>query len=123
MDLEQENKEIYDPEVLTDTEIKINPDFYIHNAIIKAQQSLLNPNFKEGLAQYRIFIEHIEILCKSGGLASTDYGTKIDEYIKSNEYKELKEGEQKSHYLANKKLELLLNSVFKNKPLKSQLKL
>ena len=40
------------------TDIKINPDFYIHKALVKAQECLADPDMRIGLLRYRQFIEH-----------------------------------------------------------------
>lgn len=97
-------------------DVKINPDFYIHYGIIKAQDSLKNPNMKEGFIQYRLFIEHIETIAKSAGLLSPLYEERINEYKKSADFIEEKDFIIKGVLLANKKLEWLLNEVFLRKP-------
>lgn len=117
------DSEILDNEDMKNTDIKITPDFYIHNAILKAQQALLNPNLKEGIAQYRFFIEHIEKLCKSADYINKDYEDKLNAYYEDEEYKKEQEQFKKSYLIANKKLELILSFVFNQKPLKSNLKL
>lgn len=105
------------------TDIKINPDFYIHMAILRSQKALLAPNVSEGLLQYRLLIEQIEVICKSAGL--------VDEVEYTNEVKVFSEKEElqkennpliKSARIAGEKLRLLLKEVFNNKVHKTPLK-
>lgn len=105
-------------------EIKINPDYYIHNAILKAQTALSNPNMKEGFVQYRLFIEHIEVLCKAANMLSNDYESNLKTF-KESDQDYLKENDSliKNTLLANKKMQLLMNEVFSNKTSRVPLKI
>lgn len=97
------------------SDVKINPDFYIHLGIIKAQNALTKDNVKEGFLQYRVLIEHVEVLCKAANMLTDDYKKDLGEYKKSKEYKEEKEHLTKSVKLATKKLHFMMREVFAKK--------
>lgn len=97
------------------TDIKINPDFYIHSAIVRAQQALTKENLQEGFLQYRILIEHIEVLVKSAKFLPLDYEKQIKEYQASYEYKKEDKGHVRGVKLANFKLNLIMSEVFGRK--------
>ena len=106
--------QIENQEELMGNDIKINPDWYIHNAILKAQEALANADIKLGHMQFRVLVEHIETLCRAASMLPDNYDTKLEEYKKSEPYtrtrldlQEIKE--------AHKKLELLLGEVFSAK--------
>lgn len=122
-DFNKFDADVIDNEDFNATDIKINPDFYIHNAIVKSQAALANPNMKEGFLQYRQFIEHIEVLCRAAGRLDKDYSSSIETFKESEEYTGAENESIKSARLANKKLELLMDNIFKNKTIFSSLKL
>lgn len=105
---------IEDVEEIVGTDIKINPDFYIHNAILKAQSALVNEDVKAGFLQFRILVENIEIMCRAANMMTNEYTEQIDQFVGSTEYQE-KSTEIKQVSLANKKMELLLKEVFSAK--------
>lgn len=115
-------KQIIDLEDVGGAEVKINPDFYIHWGIIKAQTALSNPNVTEAFIQYRLFIEHIEVVARSAKYLSDEYDKKVKEFLDSDEYKNETDKNVKQALLANKKLELVCYEVFSQrisfKPLK-----
>lgn len=118
------NKAMVDvPEDSFDTDIKINPDFYIHMAILKMQNALLNPNLREGFVRYRIYIEHIEVLCRAADMLIQNYDVEIDEHMKSAKFLAITDDFKKEVSLANKKLELMMKAVFKKKPLTDPMKI
>ena len=114
-DFNKYDNEIIDIDEVQGTDMKINPDYYIHSALLKAQQALIKDNLQEGLLQYRILIEHIEVLCRSAGKLPSNYKTEIETFEKSEEYIKEKDNLIKSVKLATKKLELLMNEVFSSK--------
>lgn len=115
--------ETIDIEEVQGTDVKINPDFYIHNALLKAQNALISEDPRAGFLKYRIIIEHIEVLCIAAGMLSEDYKTVLDKFKKENEaYIKEKDELTKSVLLANKKLLLLMSEVFTNKTLTTPVK-
>lgn len=115
-------KEIIDIDEVTGTDVKINPDFYIHSALIKAQQALTKENMKEGFIQFRVLVEHIEVLCKAANMLSDTYSKGLEDYKKSNEYIDEADNLVRASKLANKKLGLLMQEVFSNKVLTDSIK-
>jgi len=115
-------EQIIDIDEMQGTDIKINPDFYIHKALLKAQDALSSDNLKEGFIKYRQFIEHIEVLCSSAEIIPHDYYDKINEYKQSKEFLNLSE-QAKSPAIANKKLKLMMVAVFQSKTQTNPLKL
>ena len=107
--------EVIDKEEIEGTDIKINPDFYIHKALIAAQKALIKDNIKEGFFQYRLCIEHIEVLCKAANMLGEDYEKDIKDFQDKEEYKKETDNIVKSMKLANKKLGLIMASIFTNK--------
>lgn len=104
--------QIEDVDEVIGTDIKINPDYYIHNAIVKAQAALINPDVKTGFLQFRLLVENVEILCKAARMIPADYDARIDEYKKTDEYAKEQAIDIRAVRLANKKLEILLTEVF-----------
>jgi len=115
--VEDMSMHMHDTEDVEDTNIKINPDFYIHNAILKAQQALLNPDFKEAHLRYSLFIEHIEMLSRAAKKIDKKYDEYIKAYMESDEYKTTPESIIKQSKLANKKLAIIMENVFDLKPM------
>jgi hypothetical protein len=120
-DFSEINKSVYEVDELDNVDIKLNPDFYIHNAILKAQSCLVKDDFKGGMLQFRVIIEHVEALCKSANRVATDYEDKLTEYKKSKEYTKA-DINIKPVILANKKLELLMENIFSMKTLTDPLR-
>ena len=96
-------------------DIKLNPDFYIHTALLKAQDALIKDNIKDGFAQYRILIEHIEVLATASKIIEDAYKLDVENYKTSDEYKNITDEFSKSTALANKKLFFIMRSVFRHK--------
>jgi len=119
------DNDIVDIDEMDAAENKINPEIYIHQALIRAQQCLVNPNIQDGFMQYRIIVEHIESLCKSAKIITNEviYKENIDKQIK-----ELKESNvglsslELNTKMANLKLQLLTEQIFKNKVINISLK-
>lgn len=114
--------EISDIDEIDGVDIKINPDFYIHKALLKAQDALAKDSLQEGFLQYRQFIEYIEVLCKAADIAGEEYTKALDEYKKTKEYTDIKNDTVKSMKLANKKLYLMMRDVFSAKTATFKLK-
>lgn len=119
---EKYERQTYDIAELGDTDIKINPDYYIHNALLKAQSTFLKDDMKEGFLQYTLFIEHIEVLCDSANMLGDDYTENLKEYKESKEYKEAENALIKGVRLANKKLGLMMKEVFNKKTITEPLR-
>lgn len=117
---DQYEDEIEDVSEIVGQDFKLNPDYYIHSAILKAQSALNDPDVKQGFARFRLFIEHIEGLCRAAGMVDEEkYLQEIDKYKKSDDYTKT---ENQGARLANKKIEILMRNAFSNKVGSSPLK-
>lgn len=108
-----------DPNDQFDTEIKINPSFYIHINLLKAQEALVKDDAQSGFLQYRVCAEHLERLAKSAGLVPSDYESKVKKFKDDNKLEDHKIPD--SVKVANYKYELLLTEVFGTRALNSGL--
>ena len=107
-------KETQDIGEFVGTDIDINPAFYIHNAILKAQAALNDESIEAGVFKFRFYAENIEILAKAAEMIPKDYEEKIEAFTNSAAYK--KEEALVQHFrLANYKMQLLLGQVFSSK--------
>lgn len=98
---------------LEDVDIKVNPDFYVHKALVKLQDALLNENLKEGLIRFRLITDHIEVLAKSARMVGlVDYDEKVAVFERG-----LKgdDREMKLFKVANYKVELIMSEIFSAK--------
>lgn len=109
------DSQIKDVDELAGTDLKINPDFYIHTGILKAQDALIKEDAKAGFLQYQIMINHIEVLCKAADMIDPEYYEELEKFKKSEEYKGSTDTLLKGVKLATKKLELMMGNVFKSK--------
>jgi hypothetical protein len=114
-DFDEYEDKIRDVDEVLGTDVKINPDFYIHNAILKAQQALINPDMNSGFIQFRFMVENIEIMCKAAGMITDEYGVAITAFKQTEQFMKAESELIKHVILANKKMELLLEQVFAHK--------
>lgn len=118
---EDYEKQILDVDELAGTDVKINPDYYIHNAIVKAQQALTNADVRTGFLQFRILVENVETLAQAAGMIPNDYETQLQEFKLSEEYTK-EDATIQSVKLANTKLRIILSQVFSTKTTTAPLK-
>jgi|SRR6056297_412363 len=117
-------KETYNIDNLDDTDIKINPSYYIHKCLIQSQYVLSKENMKEGFLQFIILTNYLESLCKSSNLVPEDYDEEIKEYKKIIEDEEKNSDDYiKKVKLAQKKQELLLKEIFDSKTITAPVKM
>jgi len=112
---DEPNDKVYEDLEDFNVDIKINPEFYIHQAIIKAQNALSNPDIKSGFLQYWILIEHVEIICKANKLLYDDYNKELDEFRRSEDYINTKSDEIKNIKITNQKLFKILSRIFSSR--------
>ena len=110
-------------EELMDTNINVNPDFYIHIAIIKLQNALMSENLIEGLIKYRLLGEHLETLCRAANMLPENYDEQLSLYKETDEFKNAESNLISHAKIANKKTEIILNMFFKKKPINQTLTL
>jgi len=105
----------YDAEDIDVSEIRINPEFYIHKGILKAQECLAESNLQEGMVKFRLLIENVVILSKASRMIDNEFDEELEQYKKTVEYKNEENDLIKHVKLANKKLELVMKNVFESK--------
>ena len=108
------DKDTYDVSEIDNTDIRINPDYYIHHTLMKAQAALIKEDVKIGFLQFRMLVEHLEVLCKSANVIDRDYDEEVKEYLKSDEYLNA-EDSIKDIKLANTKIRAITKEVFKSR--------
>lgn len=121
-DAREIEKNILSPEDILETDLKINPDFYLHYALLNAQKCLGQENAEQGFLQFWGYIEHIEILCDAAKIIPNDYQKKIEEFKQTDEYKNTEKSIVKNFKVANFKLKLLMTEVFSRKTVTAPLK-
>lgn len=106
-----------------DTDIKINPEYYIHIGLINCQKVLLDENAKSGLLKYYVLVEHIESLCVAAKLLDGGYEKEIKEFSEK-EKKESKDSDNLTINvrIANYKLKLITKEVFSRKTITTPMK-
>lgn len=120
-DYQKKDKEIYFQGKTFDeidelgTDLKINPDYYIHKAIVKAQDCFDGVGLKEGMAKFRIFINQLEIISKACGNVHKDYNDKVRHYVESEDFKRITDEEYKGFKIAEYKFKLIMEDITKNR--------
>lgn len=115
-DFEKFEKQIKDVDELEGTDVKINPDYYIHLALVKLSVTFDGSvTIKEGFERYRHIVEHIEILCDAATMLTESYHKEVEIYKGSGDYKDEEERYVKSANLARHKLKLMMKQVFSHK--------
>ena len=106
-------EQIIDVDELGGTDIKINPDFYIHHALIQMSKALANPDLKEGLSRYVLYAQHIETLAKAAKMIDDKYTESIRKYKEEIKFNNDTLGLKVQ--LADKKIELRDGTFTKKK--------
>lgn len=118
MDKQEFNEDnVLDPDDIQTTDIKINPEYYIHLGILNAQNALKNSDVNAGLIQYFMAIEQLEAIAKSANkiIAKDKYDEAIKNFKESEDFKQEKNLTVQNARVANIKLKLILEDVFKNR--------
>lgn len=66
-----------DTDALKGTEVKINPSFYQHLNLMKAQECLVAEDLKSGMVQYFVNAEHMETLARASNNLPPEYETEL----------------------------------------------
>lgn len=110
---------ILDVDEISGTDVKINPDYYIHTALLNAQKALNEPDIKVAYARFRMWVEHAKDLANAAGMLTSEFSADAKK-LKAELLKEepgLKNAAD--HVLmarvASRKLELIMRQVFANK--------
>lgn len=114
----------FNAEDFTNLDIKINPEYYIHNALTKAQKSLSDDDVKQGHWKYIMFINQIEILCRAAKMLPEEYENNVKIKIDAiNSDKNDEPDFVKQVKIANVKLEILMSEIFNAKTITDPLRL
>lgn len=123
-DFNKFDEEILDIDNIDGTDIKINPEFYIHNAILKAQNALVKDDMQQGMAQYKMLVRHIESIARASKmLIQEEYDKEIESFKKTEEYTAAESELAKTVRLAEKKIELIMGAIFASKTSTDPLKM
>lgn len=112
-----------DDEIDFDTNVKINPTFYIHMAILKAQAILANPGVVENINSYFIMVEHLESLALSANILPSNHEDEMKKKIGELEKDAVSKSNPKilMGRIANAKFKLITQEFFKSAPIKTKL--
>ena len=95
-------------------DIKINPQYYLHDCILKLNTALIMPDKTNFNDQYIFLVGHLESLCYASNYIPDDYDNKVkakhEELASDN-----RPTETRRVLLAQEKLKLLLTKVFGSK--------
>jgi len=109
---------------LTNTEIRINPSFYIHILLLDAGKCFLKENARDGFLQYRLLTEHLQQLCISAKI--TEEAAFLEDVKKWEEedekYKKSTDSLVKGALLANFKIGKLTKDIFASQTISAPLK-
>lgn len=105
---------------------KLDLDVFIKSGLLSAQRALLagvvKGNVGEAMTAYSILIEQLEVIAIAKKYLGEDYARRIDEYLKSKEYREIERKDVKLAKLANRKLHLILCNIADTAPLNMPIK-
>lgn len=111
-------------DLLNERELNINPQIYIHMAVQRSQQALLNPNLEAGMTQYVFLVQQIESISRAAGLIDEPkYKEAIATFKETQEYKDTEKALFKHMAIAQEKLRLLMQEMFNNKTSNAPLRL
>lgn len=104
-------------------EVKINPDFYIHTAIISAQKSILlstmDGKVSDGINAYTVFVKQIQMIAESAGYIKTADTVERIKKVDSEEANTIVDRARKSSEM----LGIILQEIFGHKPNRGSLTL
>jgi len=96
---------------ISTTDIKINPDYYIHFSLVALQKSLDHNDINEAVFSYILKADHFETLSRSFERMPKDFDDRVEEYKKSDEYVNEEDGNIKRFRLARKKVQFILSNI------------
>lgn len=120
---------IEDVDEIHGTDVKINPDFYVHQAIANAQKALNEPNLPDAYVRFRMWVEHVQDLAVAAKMVTEAYWTDIAGIEEALKKEMGPEGWAKmpenarSARMASRKLQFLLKQIFATKTKVAPLKL
>ena len=104
---------------ILDTDIKINPDYYVHLILVYATKALGDSNLNEGLHKFITLINSLETYANASKLLDDDYTEDIKKFKADKDIKIFENRVQ----LAHLKQELILTRLFESKTISTPMKL
>lgn len=114
METENIDDSVLDADYLDTASIEVNPDLFIRNTILKAEEALTKDNVEQGFLQYWRLVEHLETLATSANRLPTGYEDNIKAFkdtLTQDSSKDIIKNVKVSEY----KFKLLLSEIFKAK--------
>lgn len=106
------DKQTYDAEDGINVDVKINPEFYIHKAIVSAIDVLKKDNIGDNILPFVIMIENAENAAINSKIVSPEeYKTEINKFKDTEEYKAITNEKVRMARLANYKYGLIIKAV------------
>lgn len=112
MVLEDIDDKVVDVDEVSDVDIKINPDFYVHLAVSNAIKALNSDDLEKGFLKFRVLIETAESVCRGNKRLNADYDDEVENFKK---LKGLGDSVEDSIRLANFKIQLIMKSIASSK--------
>lgn len=89
-DFKDMDSQVLDVDEIKDVDVKINPDYYIHQALLRAQKVLSSDkSLDDDFSRFIIMVDHIEVLCKAANMIPEDYEADLKKFRESGEFKEV----------------------------------
>lgn len=105
---------IEDVDEVTGTDVKINPDYYIHECLNSLTRCLTKEDTQSGFLQFRAVAEHLESLARSAGFLDDGYVSAINDFITANDLGKITNVADHMK-VANEKVRLITERVFGSK--------
>lgn len=117
---EEMDNSIIDVDEIAGTDVKINPDYYIHNALVNAQKALNEEDITAAFNRFRVWVEHAQDLADAAGMLTDDYYTEVRKIPGEIDAESKEAGEElKPHArmarISSRKLKHIMKQVFSNK--------
>lgn len=120
---DQYNSNIINVDEINGSDIKINPDFYIHLGLVKLSNTFDGEMIaRDSFMKYRHIVEHLEVLADAAGLITEEYNKEIDDFKKTEEFKENNDQVVRMAVLSRQKLRLMMKKVFNQRSITDSLK-
>lgn len=107
-------KDDKDIDILDARDLKVEPDFFIFLSITNAIKALQGEDLREALVKYRMLIEIAESNARGAKRLLPEYDERVQQFKDTDTYK-LATEEAKLTLLANKKNELIVESLGSHK--------
>jgi hypothetical protein len=111
-------KDVFNLSEGMDSEVKLNPDFYIHTSLVASQYALLlstkEGNVSNGINAYYIYAKQVLMFAESAGYLSSNTLEEIKK-LKESDVGKSKDTADKA-LMATQIIGIVMSEIFKNKP-------